>query len=599
MPIDYRAPLGEMQFILHQLLPMSDICNLPGYEDVSEDLVNTILDEADKFASQVLSPLNWSGDQAGCIYQDGAVQTPEGFKQAYQQYSEAGWISLAANSNFGGQGLPLSLATPVNEMWHSANMAFMLCPMLTAGAIEAIEHHATAEQQALYLPPLISGQWAGTMNLTEPSAGSDLSAVATKAIPDGDHFLITGTKIYITYGEHDFTENIIHLVLARLPDAPAGVKGISLFIVPKWLVNQDGSLGSRNDVRCLSIEHKLGIHASPTAVMAFGEKTGAIGYLVGEANRGLEYMFTMMNNARLAVGLEGVAIAERAYQHAAHYAKERVQGRIVGQSKKLRIVHHADVQRMLMRMKTQTEAMRALAYFAAAQSDIAQKHPNKAIREASQLRVDLLTPIVKAWCTEQAIEITSLGIQIHGGMGYIEETGAAQYLRDARITSIYEGTTGIQAIDLLGRKIIRDEGAEARCLLAEIHNCAAELSLSPKIPFQQIAADLKKAVQSVGKALDWVLHEHATNPKATLVGAYPLLQCFGFISGGWLMAKSAFLSEAMLKTDTSNAFALQKIASATFYSQAILPQVHGLADTVCAGASLAQAMQDSLADLLR
>jgi len=599
MPIDYRAPLDDMQFILHQLIPMSVIANLPGYEDVSEDLVNTILDEADKFASQVLSPLNWSGDQAGCVYQDGAVQTPEGFKQAYQQYSEAGWISLAANTDFGGQGLPLSLATPVNEMWHSANMAFMLCPMLTAGAIEAIEHHATPEQQAIYLPALISGQWAGTMNLTEPSAGSDLSAVSTKAVPAGDHFRIIGTKIYITYGEHDFTENIIHLVLARLPDAPPGVKGISLFIVPKWLVNQDGSLGSRNDVRCLSIEHKLGIHASPTAVMAFGEKTGAIGYLVGEANRGLEYMFTMMNNARLAVGLEGVAIAERAYQHAAHYAKERVQGRIAGRSEKLPIVHHADVQRMLMRMKTQTEAMRALAYLAAAQSDIAQKHPDMAMREASQLRVDLLTPIVKAWCTEQAIEITSLGIQVHGGMGYIEETGAAQYLRDARITSIYEGTSGIQAIDLLGRKIVRDEGAEARRLLAEIQACATDLSSSPKIPLQQIAANLQKAVQSLSKALDWMLHEHATNRLATFTGAYPLLQCFGFVCGGWLMAKAAVVSEVILQTDASNAFALQKIASATFYSQAILPQVHGLADTVCAGASLAQAMRDSLADLLR
>jgi 3-(methylthio)propanoyl-CoA dehydrogenase len=599
MAIDYRAPLDDMQFVLQRLIPMSAITSLPGYEDVSADLVNTILDEAAKFANQVLSPLNWSGDQAGCFYQDGAVQTPEGFKQAYQQYSEAGWMSLAANTDFGGQGLPLSLATPVNEMWHSANMAFMLCPMLTAGAIEAIEHHATPEQQAIYLPPLISGQWAGTMNLTEPSAGSDLSAVATKAIPDGDHFLITGTKIYITYGEHDFTENIIHLVLARLPDAPAGVKGISLFIVPKWLINQDGTLGARNDVRCLSIEHKLGIHASPTAVMAFGEKTGAIGYLVGEANRGLEYMFTMMNNARLAVGLEGVAIAERAYQHAAHYAKERVQGRIPGRSEKLPIVHHADVQRMLMRMKTQTEAMRALAYLAAAQSDFAQKHPDQAIREASQSRVDLLTPIVKAWCTEQAIEITSLGIQVHGGMGYIEETGAAQYLRDARITSIYEGTTGIQAIDLLGRKIIRDEGAEARRLLGEIQACATDLGSSSSIQLQQIAADLQKAVQSLSKALEWVLHEHATNPQATFTGAYPLLQCFGFVCGGWLMAKAAFVSERVLQCDAGNAFALQKIASATFYSQAILPQAHGLADTVCAGASLEQAMRDSLADLLR
>jgi hypothetical protein len=377
------------------------------------------------------------------------------------------------------------------------------------------------------------------------------------------------------------------------------VKGISLFIVPKWLINQDGSLGARNDVRCLSIEHKLGIHASPTAVMAFGEKSGAIGHLVGEANRGLEYMFTMMNNARLAVGLEGVAIAERAYQHAAHYAKERVQGRVAGSSEKLPIVHHADVQRMLMQMKTQTEAMRALAYLAAAQSDIAQRHPDTAMRDASQLRVDLLTPIVKAWCTEQAIEITSLGIQVHGGMGYIEETGAAQYLRDARITSIYEGTTGIQAIDLLGRKIIRDEGAEARRLLAEIQACATDLSSSSSIQLQEIAADLQKALQSVSKALDWVLHVNATNPQATFTGAYPLLQCFGFLCGGWLMAKAAFVSDGILQGDARNAFALQKIASAKFYSQAILPQVHGLADTVCAGVSLAQAMRDSLADLLR
>jgi len=464
MPADYRAPLADMQFILHELIPFSTINSLPAYQEVSDDLVNTILEEASKFAGEVLGPLNWTGDQEGCSYSEGAVKTPQGFKAAYQQYIEAGWISLAANSDFGGQGLPITLATPVNEMWHSANMAFMLCPMLTAGAIEAIEHHASSDQQALYLPPLVSGQWAGTMNLTEPSAGSDLSAVSSKAIPNGDHYLISGTKIFITYGEHDFTENIIHLVLARLPDAPPGVKGISLFIVPKFLVNTDGSLGKRNDVQCVSIEHKLGIHASPTAVMSFGETGGAIGYLVGEANRGLEYMFTMMNNARLAVGLEGVAIAERAYQQAAQYARERVQGKVPQKTDKLPILHHADVQRMLMLMKTQTEAMRALAYIAAAQSDLAQKHPDASVRDASQKRVDLLTPIVKAWSTEQAIEIASLGVQVHGGMGYIEETGAAQHLRDARITTIYEGTTGIQAGDLLGRKIVRDEGQEAKSL---------------------------------------------------------------------------------------------------------------------------------------
>jgi len=391
--------------------------------------------------------------------------------------------------------------------------------MLTAGAIEAIEHHASSDQQALYLPPLVSGQWAGTMNLTEPSAGSDLSAVSSKAIPNGDHYLISGTKIFITYGEHDFTENIIHLVLARLPDAPPGVKGISLFIVPKFLVNTDGSLGKRNDVQCVSIEHKLGIHASPTAVMSFGETGGAIGYLVGEANRGLEYMFTMMNNARLAVGLEGVAIAERAYQQAAQYARERVQGKVPQKTDKLPILHHADVQRMLMLMKTQTEAMRALAYIAAAQSDLAQKHPDASVRDASQKRVDLLTPIVKAWSTEQAIEIASLGVQVHGGMGYIEETGAAQHLRDARITTIYEGTTGIQAGDLLGRKIIRDEGQEAKSLFKEMQASVTDLKQSPSEELQTIGHELEKAIAALDQAVDWLLKMHTKNPQATLAGA--------------------------------------------------------------------------------
>ncbi len=598
MPADYRAPLADMQFILHELIPFSTINSLPAYQEVSDDLVNTILEEASKFAKEVLGPLNWTGDQEGCSYSEGAVKTPQGFKTAYQHYIEAGWISLAANADFGGQGLPITLATPVNEMWHSANMAFMLCPMLTAGAIEAIEHHASSDQQALYLPPLVSGQWAGTMNLTEPSAGSDLSAVSSKAIPNGDHYLISGTKIFITYGEHDFTENIIHLVLARLPDAPPGVKGISLFIVPKFLVNVDGSLGKRNDVKCVSIEHKLGIHASPTAVMSFGESVGAIGYLVGEANRGLEYMFTMMNNARLAVGLEGVAIAERAYQQAAQYAQERVQGKVPQKTEKLPILHHADVQRMLMLMKTQTEAMRALAYIAAAQSDLAQKHPDASIRDASQKRVDLLTPIVKAWSTEQAIEIASLGVQVHGGMGYIEETGAAQHLRDARITTIYEGTTGIQAGDLLGRKIIRDEGQEAKNFFKEIQASVTDLKRSPSEELQTIGHALEKAIAALDQAVDWLLQMHTKNPQATLAGAYPLLKCFGIVSGGWLLAKSALIASHRLQKNSGDRFAQQKIASAVFYTHEVLAQAPGLVVTICSGESVAKAMRDGLADLL-
>ncbi len=596
MPVDYQAPVADMQFVLHRLIPLTKINTLPGYEEVSDDLVNTILEEASKFAKEVLSPLNWTGDQEGCNYQDGEVKTPKGFKDAYAQYMEAGWISLAANPNFGGQGLPLTVATPVNEMWHSANMAFMLCPMLTAGAIEAIEHHAKPEQQTVYLPNLISGQWAGTMNLTEPAAGSDLSAVSTKAIPNGDHYRITGTKIFITYGEHDLTENIVHLVLARLPNAPAGVKGISLFIVPKYLVNSDGSLGQRNDVKCASIEHKLGIHASPTAVMSFGEAGGAVGYLVGEENHGLEYMFTMMNNARLAVGLEGVAVAERAYQQAAAYAKERVQGKVAQKEGKLPILHHADVQRMLMLMKTQTEAMRALAYVAAAQGDIAQKHSDETTRVSSQKRIDFLTPIVKAWSTELAIEIASLGVQVHGGMGYIEETGAAQHLRDARITTIYEGTTGIQAGDLLGRKIIRDDGQEARRLLLEIQACADECQKNSNANIQMIGTELKQSIQFLEKALNWLIKTHAHHPQATLAGAYPLLKSFGVVCGAWLLAKSALILEKDSGPDQS--FASQKIASAIFYMHEVLPQVEGLVRTICAGESVVKAMNDGLADLM-
>jgi 3-(methylthio)propanoyl-CoA dehydrogenase len=599
---DYNAPIRDMSFVLNELVPLTDISALPGCEEVGEDLAAAVLEEAAKFAGGVLAPLNWTGDQEGCVLSGDTVKTPKGFKEAYQQYAQAGWMGLAGNPDYGGQGLPAVLATPVNEMWHAANMAFMLCPMLTAGAIDAIEHHGSDAQRALYLPPLISGQWAGTMNLTEPNAGSDLSVVATKATPAasaalGEHYLISGTKIFITYGEHDFTENIIHLVLARLPDAPPGVKGISLFIVPKFLVNADGSLGARNDVKCLSIEHKLGIHASPTAIMSYGETTGAIGLLVGEPNRGLEYMFTMMNNARLAVGLEGVGISERAYQQAASYAMQRVQGKIPGESKSLPIAYHPDVQRMLMLMRSQTQAMRALSIITAAESDRALRHTDAAVRAASAARVDLLTPIVKGFCTEQSIEIASLGVQIHGGMGYVEETGAAQHLRDARITTIYEGTTGIQANDLLGRKIIRDGGQEARRLIAEMRVAASALQSHGDMRLKSIGATLTLSLLGLERAVEWVLEIHPKHPVATAAGAAPLLKCFGLVCGGWLLGKSALLAAAQLAHDHTDSFYSQKIATATFYAHHVLSAAPGLAQSIRLGEEVAAAMRQGLNDV--
>jgi alkylation response protein AidB-like acyl-CoA dehydrogenase len=600
---DYNAPVRDMTFVLNELVPLSDITALPGCEDAGEDLAAAILEEAAKFAAGVLAPLNWTGDQEGCVLAGDTVKTPKGFKEAYQQYADAGWMGLGCNPDFGGQGLPAVLATPVNEMWHAANMSFMLCPMLTAGAIDAIEHHGSDQQRATYLPNLISGKWAGTMNLTEPSAGSDLSVVATKATPAtsadlGEHYLLTGTKIFITYGEHDFTENIIHLVLARLPDAPPGVKGISLFIVPKFLVNADGSLGARNDVKCLSIEHKLGIHASPTAVMAYGETSGAIGTLVGEPHRGLEYMFTMMNNARLAVGLEGVGISERAYQQAASYAMQRIQGKIPGQRQSLPIAHHPDVQRMLMLMRSQTQAMRALAYITAAESDRALRHTDPAVRAASSARVDLLTPIVKGFCTEQSIEIASLGVQIHGGMGYVEETGAAQHLRDARITTIYEGTTSIQANDLLGRKIVRDGGAEAHRLIAEMRQVASALQSHSDMQLKAIGATLTISLLNLERAVEWVLEVHPKNPAASLAGAGPLLKCFGIVCGGWLLGKSALLAAAHLAQNHTDSFYSQKLGTASFYAHQVLSAAPGLSQSIRLGEEVALAMRQGLDDVL-
>ncbi len=455
----YTAPLKDMRFVLNELAGLGEVAKLPGFEEATTDTVDAILEEAGKFASGILDPINHSGDREGSTWKDGSVTTPKGFRDAYRQYVEGGWGALPFDPERGGQGLPKLVATAVEEMLTASNMSFSLCPLLTQGAIHALELCGSEELQRVFLGKMIAGAWTGTMNLTEPQAGSDLALVRTKAVRDGERYRITGQKIFITYGEHDMAENIVHLVLARTPDAPEGVKGISLFIVPKFLVKPDGTLGERNRVACASLEHKLGIHASPTAVMVFED---AEGYLVGEENKGLAYMFVMMNSARFSVGLEGLAVAERALQRAVAYANERVQGKDpVAGGKAVPIIRHPDVRRMLMLMKSQTEAMRALAYVVAAAMDFAHKAPSAEERKRRQAFVDLMIPVVKGWCTETGIEVASLGVQVHGGMGFIEETGAAQYLRDARITSIFEGTTGIQANDLVGRKVARDGGATA------------------------------------------------------------------------------------------------------------------------------------------
>lgn len=580
---EYIAPLKDMQFVLQEIADLSSVAALPPFGDAQPDLVDSILEEAGKFASGVLSPLNWSGDQNGTQFNpDSYTVTPAaGFPEAYQQFVESGWNGLACDPDFGGQGMPDLVATAVSEMWCSANMAFSLCPMLTQGAINAIAQNATDTLKAQYLPKMISGEWTGTMNLTEPQAGSDLAAVRSKAIPDGEHYLISGQKIFITWGDHEMTENVIHLVLARLPDAPAGVKGISLFIVPKYLLNADGSIGARNDVRCVSIEHKLGIHASPTCTMAFGDTGGAIGYLVGEANRGLEYMFVMMNHARLNVGLEGIAISERAYQRARDYARERVQSRDMGSkdANGVAIIHHADIRRMLLSMRSQTEAMRALSYFAAAALDKAHTHPDATEQAWNQALVDLLIPIVKGWCTEQCIEVASLGVQVHGGMGFVEETGAAQYYRDARITTIYEGTTGIQALDLIGRKIVREQGVTMKALLEEMRSTVQQLGV-----FTDIQAALQSGVNALANATEWLLTHYGANPKAAAAGAVAYLKLAGTVFGGWLMAKSALAAARKLSEGQDDEFYGAKIVTARFFATHSLPLATAYAAEVSDGA---------------
>src|SRR5246500_251820 len=485
--MSYTAPIKDMLFVMKELAGLEDIATLPGFEDANLDTAQAVLEESAKLCGEVLAPLNVEGDRNPSSWRDGNVTATPGFRDAFRQFAEGGWQGVQHPLDYEGQGLPKLLATPCMEMLNAANLSFALCPLLTDGAIEALLTAGSDAQKQRYVPKLISGEWTGTMNLTEPQAGSDLALVRTRAEPQGDgSYRLFGTKIFITWGEHDMAENIVHLVLARTPDAPSGVKGISLFIVPKFLVNEDGSLGERNDVWCLSVEHKLGIHGSPTCVMSYGDQEGAVGYLMGEENRGLEYMFIMMNLARLSVGLEGVAIGERAYQQALAYAKTRLQGRdISGGSEAVPIIRHPDVRRMLLLMKSLTQATRSLAYVVAGARDLAMRHPDEGYRKRSQAFVDLMTPVVKGWSTETGIEIASLGIQVHGGMGYIEETGAAQHWRDARITTIYEGTTGIQANDLVGRKIIRDQGKTVHAVIDEMRRFEDEL------PTRQLDAALE------------------------------------------------------------------------------------------------------------
>lgn len=568
----YQAPLRDMHFAL-ELAGLDEIAKLPGFEEAA-DMAEPILAEAANFAANVLDPLNAIGDREGAVWRDGDVLMPKGFKEAYHQFGEAGWIGLPMPAEYGGQGLPQLLSTATLEMWNAANMGFALGPLLNQGAIEAILLYATEELKQAYVPNLVSGKWTGTMDLTEPAAGSDLAAVGTRAVPEGDHYRITGNKIFITYGEHDMSENIVHLVLARTPTAPPGIRGISLFIVPKFLVNADGSLGARNDVNCASIEHKIGIHASPTAVLNYGEKDGAIGYVVGEENKGLSYMFVMMNLARFSVGVQGLAVSDRAYQLALEYSKERVQSAAIGSKdgKPVAIVNHPDVRRMLLTIKSTVEAQRALAFVTAAAMDQAGASPDEAVRKESQAFVELMTPIIKGWSTETSTELTSLAMQIQGGMGYVEETGAAQYFRDARITPIYEGTTAIQANDLLGRKLLKDQGKTASIVIGRIQTLAEELATSEDADLRAVGEMLGKAVAALGDASMWLGTNAMANLPGAFAGSVPYLKLWGTVAGGWQLARAAKLAhERLAAGDRETDFYQGKITTTRFYADHVLP----------------------------
>jgi alkylation response protein AidB-like acyl-CoA dehydrogenase len=592
---DYVAPIADIRFALRHAAEFDAIVKLPGYEEATPDVVGHILEEAGKFASEVVGPLNRIGDREGSRLENGVVRTPAGFKDAYKQFVASGWNSVAVPADHGGQGLPWVLNAAVTEMWDSANTAWSLCPMLTVGAIEAISAHGTAEQKHLYLPHLVRGEWTGTMNLTEPQAGSDVGALRTRAVRDENRFRLFGQKIFITYGDQDYTDNVVHLVLARIEGAPPGVKGISLFLVPKVLVNADGSLGPRNDLRPVSLEHKLGIHASPTAVMTFGENDGAFGTLIGRENEGMACMFTMMNNARFNVGMLGLGTAERAWQQARAFARERVQGRDIATGENdVPIIRHPDVRRMLLSMKASTEAMRALAYFLASRLDIAKRHPEPEARTRAQATVDLLTPVMKAWCTDTGCEVAHTGVQVHGGMGFIEETGAAQHLRDARIHPIYEGTNGIQANDLIGRKVQRDGGAAARTFVAEMRPAANSLASAADADLAAIGRKLDGGLDCLNQATDWIVAMGKRDPRLAAAGAVPYLTLFGNVTAGWLMGRQALAAANARVNGSGNGYAegvndldprfcAAKVKTARFFADHVLVRSRGLHAAVVDG----------------
>jgi alkylation response protein AidB-like acyl-CoA dehydrogenase len=582
--MSYRAPVKDMLFVMKELADIESIAALPGFEDAGLDTAQAVLEEAARFNNEVVAPLNFEGDKNPSFWKNGEVTTTPGFKEAFRQFGEGGWQGVLHPVEYEGQGLPKLIATPCIEMLNAANLSFALCPLLTDGAIEALLTAGTEEQKQLFVPKLISGEWTGTMNLTEPQAGSDLALVRTRAEPQDDgSFKVFGTKIFITYGEHDMAKNIVHLVLARTPNAPDGVKGISLFLVPKFITDENGTLGARNDVHCVSIEHKLGIKASPTAVLQFGDHGGAVGQLIGEENRGLEYMFIMMNAARFAVGLQGVAVSERAYQKAVAFAKDRVQSRPVDGSAKqpVSIIHHPDVRRMLLTMRALTEGSRALAYVAAAHCDLAHHHLDEAARASHQAIYEFLVPIVKGWSTELSIEVASLGVQVHGGMGFIEETGAAQYYRDARILTIYEGTTAIQANDLIGRKTVRDGGATAQAILAQMDQTIAQLAELDGQAFKSMHRYLSAGSLALARVVEFMVAKVKSDPNAVFAGSVPYLKLAGIVLGGWQMARALLVASD--KRSEDEAFYGAKIATAQFFAEHILSQAPGIETSIVSG----------------
>jgi 3-(methylthio)propanoyl-CoA dehydrogenase len=582
----YKAPLKDMLFDIRHLAGIDEIAKMPGFEEAGFETAQAVLEECARFNEGVVAPLNVTGDRNPSTWNDGQVTTTPGFKEAYRQYAEGGWQGLQHPTEFGGQGLPKTIGAACGEILNSANLSFALCPLLTDGATEALLTAGSDELKAVYLDNLVSGKWTGTMNLTEPQAGSDLSLVRTRAEPQPDGtYKLFGTKIFITYGEHDLAENIVHLVLARVSGAPEGVKGISLFVVPKFMVGKDGSIGARNDVQCVSIEHKLGIKASPTAVLQFGDHGGAVGYLVGQENRGLEYMFIMMNAARYAVGVQGIAVAERSYQQAVEYARERIQSRPVDGSMNASapIIHHPDVKRMLMTMRASTEGCRAMASVAAAAYDAAHHHPDAETRKQNEVFYEFLVPLVKGYSTEMSIEVTSLGVQVHGGMGFIEETGAAQYYRDARILTIYEGTTAIQANDLVGRKTARDGGQTANAVAAQIEKTEAELAKRDSVAARAVLKRLAAAREAFVEVVDFVAGNTKASPNAVFAGSVPYLMLAGNLVAGWQLARSLLVAEDLLARGEDKSFMQAKIATARFYADHILSKAPAIRDAIVEG----------------